>query len=60
MNELENSTCQCLDCPGDACTCGCQARVGCACKCGTNCQCGPGCECDSTQLAAGQMFAGEG
>ena len=49
MNELENTACQCLDCPGDSCTCGCQSNVACACgpacNCGTECHCGEACAC---------------
>jgi len=49
MNDLETTTCQCLDCPGEACTCGCQSSIACACgptcDCGADCQCGPDCTC---------------
>lgn len=51
MNDLETTTCQCLDCPGDTCTCGCQSAIAChcgpACACGTECQCGADCACHS-------------
>ena len=55
MNEIENSACQCLDCPGDGCNCGCQSNIACACapacNCGTDCQCGPSCACGTANVA---------
>jgi len=53
MNDLENNACDCFDCPGDICACGCQSSIACACAptctCGVDCQCGPSCACDSTK-----------
>lgn len=55
MNQ-QVQACQCANCPGAGCQCGCQhatpagatpARQACA--CGPACQCGPGCQCDAAE-----------
>jgi hypothetical protein len=52
MNDLDTNACQCTNCPGPECTCGCQSGgSACACAparaCGPTCQCGPDCACQS-------------
>ncbi|MBC5786214.1 hypothetical protein H8N03_24975 [Ramlibacter sp. USB13] len=53
MNQ-QAQRCQCANCPGAACQCGCQdptpaAAPRQACACGPACQCGPGCQCDAAE-----------
>lgn len=51
------SQCQCSDCPGASCRCGCQhveaaapaAAAGPSCACGPTCACGPQCACNAAQ-----------
>jgi hypothetical protein len=64
MNSLDQSSCPCTNCPGSACSCGCQggACAGSACACGCQgdatqalragaaaCHCGSGCGCDAAE-----------
>jgi len=51
MQDLNNTNCQCTNCVGDTCTCGCQSGssaldLGAGCSCGPDCQCGPACSCE--------------
>lgn len=51
MNQ-QTPSCQCTNCPGAGCTCGCQHAAPApqqACACGPACQCGPGCQCDAAE-----------
>ena len=58
MNQLSNPACQCTNCPGIGCQCGCAATevlptlnaAAAACACGTACGCEAaeqGCVCSS-------------
>jgi hypothetical protein len=53
MPATNNSLCQCPDCPGSGCHCGCQNQQAfsanaAACACGTSCRCGEACNCKTT------------
>jgi hypothetical protein len=41
------ASCQCVDCPGASCTCGCQAAASTTLAAGLACACGPSCNCDA-------------
>lgn len=46
MNDTNQKSCNCANCPGATCTCGCQAPAAqAACACGPQCKCGPACAC---------------
>jgi len=46
MNDLDPSSCQCVNCVGADCTCGCQ-NSGNTCACAPSCECGDQCRCEA-------------
>jgi hypothetical protein len=49
MNTPSTHACQCTDCPGQSCSCGCQAdaTLPAATAASPACACGPRCGCDA-------------
>lgn len=52
MNQIETQQCECIECVGAGCPCGCQTsaserRIGSTCTCG--CRNGKPCGCDASQ-----------
>jgi hypothetical protein len=68
MNSASTFSCQCVDCPGSSCLCGCLADsapsvaliAAQACTCGSGCGCEAaeqGCLCSARQNGATSSFA---
>jgi hypothetical protein len=49
MNHLDPSSCPCIQCPGSACTCGCQNRATGELQASAACACPGGCGCEGAQ-----------
>ena len=50
MQQALANSCNCRNCAGTACTCGCQAPAAAkGCACGPQCQCGSQCACEQPQ-----------
>lgn len=51
MNTTSTFSCQCADCPGDRCRCGCQgdATPPAAAAAPQACTCGPRCDCSAAE-----------
>jgi hypothetical protein len=51
MNYPMNDRCNCTNCSGDGCVCGCQAELSAVCAVATppHCECGPACGCEAAE-----------